>query len=466
MRIDLEDATVQTCLLLLSFVPEAVIETMLAPLVPFMISLLSTDLPPSEIGGRAGLLTGIFYLPLLVMGIVWGAVSDSNIGRKPILLLGLFFSAVSIAVLGANKSSFGVALMCRFLAGVFGANSNIAKSAFGEIHSNPSDRAWAYSAYGSVYGASSDIHCVRLIVILPALAFSGIVGPFIGAILAQAGSGSAYPYLNVGIFGSTLSLASWLVVFLFLRDSKHTEKVEQTAGTSSMKVEDSADESRDQNAAQSTSSPSLLSVLKSRQLVISIVLYATISFCNMAYNMLFSLAFATPVEMGGFGFSASETSFLMTVPAFSKLFSQTFLCRKLVLLLGQEWSYALGMAFILPATFGIGLFAGVSHGQTWTPVVACLIMVGFVEAMSYLCVMIMISNSVSSKSLGMAFGVASVFAAAAKTVAPPVSGWAWEYATTRANNSLLAFAGVQAAAFAAICLSAFTRATTAKVKKD
>jgi ATP-dependent RNA helicase DHX8/PRP22 len=59
------------------------------------------------------------------MNIVWGWLSDQY-GRKTILLVGIFFCFLTTLMLGLSKS-YWLTLSCRFLAGVFGSNSTIAK---------------------------------------------------------------------------------------------------------------------------------------------------------------------------------------------------------------------------------------------------------------------------------------------------------------------------------------------------
>jgi hypothetical protein len=54
-----------------------------------------------------------------------------------------------------------VILLCRFIAGIFGANSTVAKGGLGELHQDVTGRAWAYSRYGSLYGILYVNICVQ-----------------------------------------------------------------------------------------------------------------------------------------------------------------------------------------------------------------------------------------------------------------------------------------------------------------
>ncbi|KAJ3071264.1 hypothetical protein HDU98_005610 [Podochytrium sp. JEL0797] len=468
------DATWQTCLLLFALLPEAITETMLAPLTPFIIRMLSTDLPieqrDAEVGKRAGdlglygslsdqttdvvflgLLTGVFYLPLLVMNIVWGAMSDS-MGRKPILLLGLLFGGLSTFTLGVNKTSFTVALLCRFLAGVFGGNSTVAKGALGEIHSTEKGRSWAYSLYGSLY------------------AVSGICGPLIGGLLVKYSDSLRFsdslelsPYFNIGLFGASLSIVALVTTAIYVKETpkRHVEEIVPI--------------SREPDASTSSDTPPspppkkelfIVTALKSSKLMISILLYVIMAFCNMSWATLFPLLFSSPIHAGGLGFAPLDVSFAMTIPAISKLLFQTLFCQRIVSRLGPNRSYCLGMAVILPATYGLGILGGTSGEYTWPAVIVCLASIGFVEAIVYLSIMMQISESVPSTSLGAAFGLSSTCAAVVRTLAPPLSGHAWEFAATGMKVPWMAFGIIQSAAALAVLLALLTRRSAAKAKSE
>lgn len=145
------------CLLATIF-PEAVIEYLVTPLLPFMVRSFAASNSAAGAGAAAsdknvGYLTGLlgssFYAPLLVTNAMWGGLSD-HIGRKPVLVLGLIFGGLSTFVLGLSRT-FWLAFLCRFVAGIFGANSTVVKGRLGEC-SDEVQRAWGYSMYGALFG--------------------------------------------------------------------------------------------------------------------------------------------------------------------------------------------------------------------------------------------------------------------------------------------------------------------------
>ncbi|KAJ3028065.1 UNVERIFIED_CONTAM: hypothetical protein HDU68_002516, partial [Siphonaria sp. JEL0065] len=381
----------------------------------------------------------------------WGALSD-RMGRVPILILGLIFGGLTTFILGFNSTSFTIALLCRFLAGVFGGNSAVAKGGLGEIHASEAGRAWAYSLYGSLY------------------AVSGIVGPLIGGMLVKYSKELNFvpnlsPYFNVGLLGAALSVFALFTTVFYLKDQPK-KRVEETVV---LEEPSSEKETMTTPAAETTEdadAPAGFSSLASPKLLLAIGLYVIIAFANMSWAMIFSLIFAAPIEHGGLGFTPMDTSFAMTIPAVSKLLIQTLCCRQIVTALGPNRAYCLGMAVIIPATYGIGILGGVVSQYTWLISSICLLMIGFVEAVVYLSVMIMISESVPASSLGAAFGLSSTCAAAVRTFAPPLAGFAWEFASMEMKLPWMAFIIIQGTAALAVLIATVSEKTSLKAKTE
>ncbi|KAJ3071261.1 hypothetical protein HDU98_005607 [Podochytrium sp. JEL0797] len=466
-RMSFLDDTSQTYFLLLYVLPEAITETMLDPLIPYMIRSLSTDVPPDQldavIGGRSGLLGGVFYLPLLVMNIFWGTLSDV-LGRKPILILGLLFSALTTFVLGINTTSFVIALFCRFMAGVFGSNSTVAKGALGEIHLDEKGRGWAYSLYGSVY------------------AFSGIVGPLIGGILVDSGDATAsYPYFNACFFGSVLGLVAFGLTQVHFREPKELRLSKVEVEDSIVGSEASGEEWDDMRKEGKSLNPvaELMSVPGMKRLwsslrepmtgkvMFPILLYVLIAFCNRAWSTLLPLLFSAKQENGGLGYTAFDTSFAMTIAACSKLLFQTVACQPIVARFGTNTSYCIGMAAVVPACLMISFLGGTSGtGVEWILVLICMSLFGFVEALVYLSVIMMISDSVTTSSLGAAHGLAATCAAAVRTIAPPLVGYVWEFVAVQSKQPWTAFVIVEVAAILSIWIARTGRVTRGGVSQS
>ncbi len=70
----------QIYFVLLSILPEAILDAMLIPLFPFIVSEL-LDKNSNDVGYFTGVFSSAFYAPLFLMNIVWGWLSD-KMGRK------------------------------------------------------------------------------------------------------------------------------------------------------------------------------------------------------------------------------------------------------------------------------------------------------------------------------------------------------------------------------------------------
>ncbi|TPX48145.1 hypothetical protein SeLEV6574_g02208 [Synchytrium endobioticum] len=157
-----EDNVWQTLLLLLTILPEGMLDAMLAALLPFMLRLAVSE---QMVGFCVGYISSAFYLPLLVMNYVWGATAD-RYGRYPVLIAGLVVMISTSLYLSFATTFWGI-FIARFVAGIFGANSTIAKGTIGLIHQDNSARAVYFALYSVLYGGA------------------GLVGPVLAGLLAE-----------------------------------------------------------------------------------------------------------------------------------------------------------------------------------------------------------------------------------------------------------------------------------------
>ncbi|KAJ3058538.1 hypothetical protein HDU99_006763, partial [Rhizoclosmatium hyalinum] len=79
--------------------------------------------------------------------------------------------------------------------------------------------------------------------------------------------------------------------------------------------------------------------------------------------------------------------------------------------------------------------------------------------------MIMISNSVAPSYLGSAFGLSATCAAVVKTLAPPLSGAAWEFATMQMKSPWLAFGVIHIVGLASIGIALIFRPAVSEKKE-
>ena len=441
----------QIFILLLSLIPEAILESILIPLYPYIVRHLLPNEPEQNIGHYVGLLGSAFYFPLFFMNLIWGTLSD-RIGAKPILLMGLVVCFITTIIIGTTNS-YTMVWFCRFFAGVFGANSTVAKGMLGNLAREAESRAWGYAMYGSVYG------------------LSGFIGPILGGLLSnpvqiypgwfeKEGIFAKYPYLLTCLLGAGLCLISLYSTVFWLKEHSTSYSKLNDDDNSDVPMEDftSLDHSPSRLTSRSPERRPERQVtldieeskvdrvpafsFLSRSTLGPICMYMLIAYTNMAYFTSIPLFYSAPHDDGGLGLDSRDTSLSLTVISGSKLFIQLIVFQKLFLVMkDSRKTYRLGMSIFIPMHLLIPmLYLMSSFGFTLFNV---LLMVAFGcgESISYLSVILRITESNHVKNLGIAHGFASTVAALVRTIAPSSTGYIWEYGRQMGWSSLVFFLG-------------------------
>ncbi|RKO92839.1 major facilitator superfamily domain-containing protein [Blyttiomyces helicus] len=462
----------QVAVLLTSILPEAILEATLVPLYPFIVRYL---LPGEhDVGYKVGLLSSAFYLPLFVTNVLWGWASD-RVGRKPVLLAGLAVCALTSLLL-ALATTYTVVFSARLLAGLFGANSTVAKGALGELLQGPAARSWGYSMYGALFG------------------ISGMLGPLIGALLSDPATQHPdafgentflknHPYslpcfLGFGMSVTAIGIAViWMVepgrvgqsdyAQVGVDDEGGDEKGDEEGDGSNENYGEVIDDedgemlpmrrtkaatrsrsprARQAGSAESPRTSSSTSYSKPgpgsagpsssagtrlpRHTLIAIGCYCLIASCNMFYVTSLPLYFSAPPATG-LALPARDTSLAFSLLAGIKLLVQLLGCNLLVDRLGSRTTYRIGMAMMVPCNLLvplIGLVPPTSGVGRLVAMYALMAAFGVAEALSYLSVILAITESVPDpRRLGLAHGLAATCAALARTVSPAAAGAIWEW---------------------------------------
>ncbi|KAI8897545.1 major facilitator superfamily domain-containing protein [Globomyces pollinis-pini] len=467
----------QVFVLLTSLIPEAILESTLIPLYPFMVRYLLPGEPESTIGVYTGYLGSAFYLPLFIMNLVWGALSD-RYGRKPILMMGLIVLLITSILLGFSQT-YGLTLACRFAAGLFGANSTVAKGMIGDIARDGRSRAWGYAMYGSVYG------------------LSGMLGPLIGGLLSnpadlypqwfsKEGIFGRLPYLLTCLVGTFLSVLGLFVTAFYLKENNQSydeiedidssldislDSLQRTRSNGAQVTIPRLNQSRVQiiDAAGPSSAPEVLyeSTYDEEMNGVSlrkkethnhdnleeeiemipddndtvpkfnfiawntlgpIFLYCIIAYVNMTYMTTLPLFFSASKSLGGMEWNSRDTALSFTILSASKLISQLFFFDPLFAIVkSSKLIYTYSMAAYIPIHLIIPGFAILPTNLQVLGVLLSMVILGACEAFGYLSIMLVITESQLPEHLGTAHGLASTLAALARTISPSIGGSMWEY---------------------------------------
>ncbi|TPX59174.1 hypothetical protein PhCBS80983_g02649 [Powellomyces hirtus] len=453
----------QATMLLLALVPEGILEAMLIPLYPFIVRSVG-DIPEDQVGYYSGLLGSAFYAPLLLTNIGWGFTSD-KVGRRPILILGLLMGIVSASLLTFG-TSFSQIFTARFLAGCFGATSTVTKGMLGELFSDDKGRSWGYAMYGVVYG------------------LAGILGPLLAGALVDPHL--KWPHLFAGEwwekrpfalpcgFGGLMmagdspcdvafmpqSVADYEAVLQTEVDERRVSlsgenDAEKKTSTEIFSLSDGDEDEEDEEDENGTARPlnkaqqqplgntiardphlkPARHPLLTNRTLFPIGFYCTIAFVNMVDMTAIPLFFSAKLGNGGLGLAASTAALYLSTIAITKLLGQITTFRYVVSLLGKygtftagAWAFTVGniaMACI------VAMFATVRSDSTdvspFLFLAPVLIVLGIAEVLGYLAVILLITDSVEPRYLGLSHGFASTCSAAARTLAPTVAGAVWQW---------------------------------------
>ena len=177
------------------------------PFLTYLVEDLAAADGITEVGLWVGLLMTSYSAAQFLFSPFWGTISD-RIGRRPVLMIGLIGNTVFFAMFGLANTLL-IALLARFLAGVFNGNLAVAKAYIGDV-STPSQLTSRMGIIGAAFG----------------LGFT--IGPFIGGELSNPAARweifvdtifDTYPYLLPCIAAGALSLVSLIFAYFKLPES-------------------------------------------------------------------------------------------------------------------------------------------------------------------------------------------------------------------------------------------------------
>ncbi|KIJ65162.1 hypothetical protein HYDPIDRAFT_131492 [Hydnomerulius pinastri MD-312] len=283
----------QFSILLMLQVSEPITSQVISPFLPQLIRDIGiTNGEDSRVGYYVGLMHSLFFLTEACTIFHWSRISD-QIGRKPVLLTGLFGLSASMFCFGLARTFWGLVLS-RCLNGALNGNIGIMKSMVAEI----TDSTNMAQAYG----------------ILPfAWATGTTLGPLIGGSLARPADrfpevfGNStflkkYPYFLPCSVPATVTALSWLITFLFLKETTKPQKTpkEYFFGRKSKHITNEGSVHPNDGPLPNPNDAQVpFRALLVPPVLIAAGSYASFSLIEMAFRAVIPVFYATPVEMGG-----------------------------------------------------------------------------------------------------------------------------------------------------------------------
>jgi len=188
------------------------------PFLTYLVEDLASAEGIMEVGIWVGLLMTSYSIAQFLFSPLWGSLSD-RIGRRPVLMVGLIGNTVFFTMFGLANTLL-IALITRFLAGVFNGNLAVARAYIGDV-SNPSQLTTRMGIIGAAFG----------------LGFT--IGPFIGGELSNPAERweifvdtifDSYPYLLPCMAAGGLSLVSVIFAYFRLPESLPKSRRAKTDG--------------------------------------------------------------------------------------------------------------------------------------------------------------------------------------------------------------------------------------------
>ncbi|KAJ7895089.1 major facilitator superfamily domain-containing protein [Mycena leptocephala] len=242
----------------------------------------------TKTGYFAGIIESVFFLAECLTVVHFGRASD-RYGRRPVLLLGPVGLALSMLGFGLSKRFWSLVVF-RCMQGAFNGNIGLCPE------------TWAIS---------DSTNIAEMYSLLPFMwAFGVTLGPLIGGTLADPAIRypdtlgkvhilREFPYLLPCAAAGALAFGAFIFGFLGLKRSFRRCLLP-------------------------------LRDLFIRPVFVALLNHGFLCFCQMSYDVMIPLVYATPIAMGGLGLSPLYIGRIMGLCGFLNIFTQTFLSAKAI----------------------------------------------------------------------------------------------------------------------------------------
>ena len=270
------------------------------PFLTYLVEDLAAEQGIVEVGLWVGILMTSYSAAQFLFSPIWGSISD-RIGRRPVLMIGLVGNTVFFTMFGLANTLL-IALVARFLAGVFNGNIAVARAYIGDV-STPKQLATRMGLIGAAFG----------------LGFT--IGPFIGGELSNPASKwsyfestifETYPYLLPCLAASVLSLLSLFVAYRNLPESL-AENLRTKKSDANLKVR------------FKKSIADISATLTNGSIAVIIWMTMLFVFGFTIMHAVFILYTGMDIESGGLSFSEAQNGRIFAVIGIAGILTQGFL---------------------------------------------------------------------------------------------------------------------------------------------
>ncbi|PFH51080.1 hypothetical protein AMATHDRAFT_59769 [Amanita thiersii Skay4041] len=355
-----------------------------------------------KVGYYVGIIVSVFYATQSIMTLQWSSASD-HVGRKPILLLGLLGSMASMLLFGLSRTFLGL-VFSQCLAGFFGGNIGVLRSALGDI--------------------TDSTNRVEGFTILPVFWSVGeIIGPILGGYLARPHKRFPetftinfwveYPYFLPCAAVAGILLLSFLVTVVCFKETAPSQSRVHVCGN-------------DGSISMHIDKPLPFRDILVYPVLISVANYGTLSFLSIILLALLPLFLGMPTRLGGMGASSAVIgdvlSFVGALDGILQFFCFAWMVRRF----GERWVFIIAMSTfpIIFALFPILSIVLKNNGSTWFTwtLLVILLVLRTLRETGFNCIFLYITAAAPNKrSLGFTNGLAQTTVAFLRAVGPALS---------------------------------------------
>ncbi|KAJ7116549.1 MFS general substrate transporter [Mycena epipterygia] len=389
---------------------------------PFIIQLVRdtgvTGGDETKTGYFAGIIESVFFLAECLTVVYFGRASD-RYGRRPVLLFGPVGLALAMLGFGLSKRFWSLVVF-RCMQGAFNGNIGVSKSVMAEI-SDSTNVAEIYS-------------------LLPFMWTVGVtIGPLIGGTLANPAQRypdtlgkihifREFPYLLPCATAGALAFGAFVFGFLGLKETLPSAIARQKKSQQGTEAEPLLpDHTVSPPADSTTDTVPPLRDLFIRPVFIALLNHGFLCFCQMSYDVLIPLVYATPIELGGLGLSPLYIGRIMGLCGFLNVFTQTLLSAKAIRRFGPRSIFITAfccLSFSFLSYPFLNYFAR-RAGKVDPAVIVVIILQlssSFVIFPTFACTQIFIVDSAPTQnSLGGVNGLAQMVSSTLRSIAPSVA---------------------------------------------
>ncbi|KAF7376965.1 MFS domain-containing protein [Mycena sanguinolenta] len=374
----------------------------------------------TKTGFYAGMLESSFFLAEALTVYQFGRLSDIY-GRRPVLLLAPLGLGLAMLGFGLSKS-FWTLLGFRCFQGAFNGNLGVAKTVMNEI-SDPSNVADVFSFLQLMWSLGST------------------TSPFMGGFLVNPATKwpdslgkiellRIHPYFLPCAVAASVAFAAFMFAFIGLRETLPSA-VERERKKRNREVPTETDPllGMDNQTPTSTNSDVVppFRELFTRDVRIALLNHALLCFCDMAYDSLIPLVYATPIGLGGLGLKPYNIGLIMGLCGFSNAVVQVFLGGRLIRYFGARPVFTAAPCALIFVFSTYPLLTSLARraGRVDAAVIVVLVLqlgCNFMLYFSFAATMLFIMNAAPNRaSVGSVTGLSQMVGTIFRGIAPSVA---------------------------------------------